>query len=39
MGERYDRQAQLIGPVFVSQDAREGSLAFAEKRKPNWQGK
>lgn len=39
MAERYDRQAQLIGPVFMSQDAREGSLAFAEKRKPNWQGK
>ena len=39
MDERYDRQARLIGPVFVSQDAREGSLAFAEKRKPNWTGK
>lgn len=39
MDERYERQAQLIAPVFVSQDAREGSLAFAEKRKPNWKGK
>ena len=38
MDERYDRQAALIGPVFVSADAREGSLAFAEKRKPNWTG-
>jgi len=39
MDERYQRQAQLIAPVFVSQDAREGAAAFAEKRKPNWKGK
>lgn len=39
MDERYDRQAQLIAPVFVSEDAREGAAAFAEKRKPNWKGK
>ena len=39
MDERYDRQAQLIGPVFMSQDAREGAAAFAEKRAPNWKGK
>ncbi|NVD43540.1 crotonase/enoyl-CoA hydratase family protein [Qipengyuania atrilutea] len=39
MEERYEKQAQLIGPVFVSEDAREGAAAFAEKRKPNWKGK
>ncbi|QFT76798.1 crotonase/enoyl-CoA hydratase family protein [Erythrobacter sp. THAF29] len=39
MGERYERQAQLIAPVFVSEDAREGAAAFAEKRAPNWKGK
>jgi enoyl-CoA hydratase len=39
MDERYDRQGPLIGQVFVSEDAREGAAAFAEKRKPNWKGK
>jgi enoyl-CoA hydratase len=39
MDERYDKQAKLIAPVFVSEDAREGAAAFAEKRAPNWKGK
>ncbi|MGB7654529.1 MAG: crotonase/enoyl-CoA hydratase family protein [Novosphingobium sp.] len=37
--DMWKNQASYIAPVFVSADAREGSLAFAEKRKPNWQGK
>jgi enoyl-CoA hydratase len=37
--EVWDRQAALTEHVFVSADAREGSAAFAEKRKPVWQGK
>jgi enoyl-CoA hydratase/carnithine racemase len=28
-----------VGVVFSSSDAMEGPIAFAEKRKPNWQGK
>ena len=39
MEDRYTNQAQLIAPVFVSEDAREGAAAFAEKRAPNWKGK
>ncbi len=37
--EMWDKQAAYIAPVFTSCDAREGAAAFAEKRKPNWQGK
>lgn len=37
--EVWDKQAALTEQVFTSADAREGSAAFAEKRKPVWQGK
>lgn len=37
--ERWDEQAKLLPRVFMSEDAREGAAAFAEKRKPNWQGR
>jgi enoyl-CoA hydratase len=37
--EMWDRQEEISGPIFHSQDAREGATAFAEKRAPEWQGK
>lgn len=36
LDERWQRQNELLPIVFNSPDAREGPLAFAEKRKPNW---
>lgn len=35
----FDRQRPLIAHIFASADAKEGATAFAEKRKPVWQGK
>ena len=32
-------EAQLAGKIFATQDAREGPLAFAQKRKPEYKGK
>jgi enoyl-CoA hydratase len=37
--EFWQRQGELAGPVFASQDAREGAIAFSEKRDPAWQGR
>lgn len=37
--DMFAKQEPMIAPILNSQDAREGALAFAEKRKPVWQGK
>ncbi|MDE3176947.1 MAG: crotonase/enoyl-CoA hydratase family protein [Pseudomonadota bacterium] len=36
--EIWTRQKEILERVIVSDDAREGARAFAEKRAPNWTG-
>jgi enoyl-CoA hydratase len=37
--EMWAKQGDVLGNLFMTEDAREGAAAFAEKRKPNWLGK
>jgi enoyl-CoA hydratase/carnithine racemase len=36
--DNADHVRAVVAPVFASDDAREGAVAFAEKRTPNWKG-
>ena len=37
--EAFEQELALAAQVFMTEDAKEGPRAFAEKRKPQWQGK
>jgi enoyl-CoA hydratase len=37
--QMWEKQAAISGPVFVSEDAKEGANAFKEKRDPVWRGR
>jgi enoyl-CoA hydratase len=37
--EMWEAQSVISDPVFVSEDAREGATAFAERRPPVWRGR
>ena len=37
--EMWEKQIAISGPVFGSEDAKEGASAFKEKRDPVWRGR
>lgn len=39
LAERWERQEEIVARVATSVDAREGAIAFAERRDPVWEGR
>jgi enoyl-CoA hydratase len=39
LDDGWAKQAEIVRPVFASDDAKEGATAFAEKRAPVWRGR
>jgi enoyl-CoA hydratase len=37
--EMWEKQGEIIAPLFNSEDAKEGASAFKEKREPVWKGR
>jgi enoyl-CoA hydratase len=37
--EAWEKQGEIVAPVYASEDAQEGAKAFGEKREPVWRGR